>query len=69
MDKEHGTHIRRFINGWCPGCEESSSLTPGRLNSDGTIEFRTCVDCGETVEDHDPRFWSSAADADEEGLV
>lgn len=64
-----GSHIHRYINGWCPTCNESSSLGPGPLNNEGTIEFRTCVDCGTTVEDHDPRFWSTDADADEDGIV
>ncbi|GAA0037235.1 hypothetical protein [Brevibacterium metallidurans] len=69
MESIIGSHIRRYINGWCPNCNESSSLAPGRLNEDKTVELRTCVDCGAEVEDHDPRFWSSDADADEDGIV
>lgn len=64
-----GKHITRFINGWCPDCGENSSLAPGPLNDAETIEYRTCVDCGATVEDHDPRFWSTDADAEEDGIV
>lgn len=63
-----GRHIRRYVNGWCPECNENSSLSPGPLNKEETIEYRKCVDCGATVEDHDPRFWATDADADEFGI-
>ncbi|AOP52099.1 hypothetical protein [Brevibacterium aurantiacum] len=68
MNTNIGNHIRRFINGWCPSCDESSSLAPGSLSEDETIEYRTCVDCGATVEDDDSRFWANDADADEDGI-
>ncbi|WP_433635495.1 hypothetical protein [Nocardia sp. CA-120079] len=41
----------------CPGCPggEHVDLAPGRLSPDGTVEIRTCPECGTEIPT-EPRF-------------
>ena len=40
--ENYGTQVIRHINYWCPECADSVSLSPGPLNGEETVEYRTC---------------------------
>ena len=62
-EDRYGQHVKRHVNGWCTECGDSMSLSPGILNEEETIEYRTCEE-GHTVAS-DPLFYCAPSEATE----